>query len=182
MSTARDLTELEGCVLGLFWERGPCTPYAIRKEFLASLSPYWSGSAGAIYPLIERLDRRRLIRAASGAQGPRRSKHYSLTPAGRQALRRWLGPPLTETTLGIPPDPLRTRMQFLGALPHPRKMSLLREAEAGLRMHVSRVEENCERSRRAGETYEWLIARGAARMLRARLEWIREVIEELGGS
>jgi DNA-binding PadR family transcriptional regulator len=182
MTATRDLTELEGCVLGLFWELGPCTAYAIRKEFLTSPTPYWSGSAGAIYPLIERLERRRLIRAAKGAEGRRRSKHYSLTTAGREALSRWLGPPLTDATLGIPPDPLRTRMRFLGALPHQLEMSLLTEAEVRLREHLTRVEEECERYRRAGESHACLMARGAVRMLRARLEWVREVIEELGES
>jgi DNA-binding PadR family transcriptional regulator len=181
MSARRELTELEGCVLGLCWELGPCTPYAIRKEFLASPSPHWSGSAGAIYPLIERLEGVRLIRAADGSAGPRRSKHYSLTPGGREALRRWLGPPLTDVTLGIPPDPLRTRMRFLGALAQQRKMSLLTEAEHGLRAHLNRLEQECERYRTAGEPHAWLMARGAVRMLRARLEWVQEVIEELGG-
>jgi DNA-binding PadR family transcriptional regulator len=182
MSATRDLTELEGCVLGLLWQLGPCTAYAIRKEFLTSPSPHWSGSAGAIYPLIERLEGQRLIRAADGAAGLRRSKRYSLTPVGRQALRRWLGPPLADATLGIPPDPLRTRMRFLGALPPGRKASLLTEAESRLRAHLARVEEECERYRRAGEPHAYLMARGAVRMLRARLDWIREVVEELGDS
>jgi DNA-binding PadR family transcriptional regulator len=182
MSATRDLTELEGCVLGLFWQLGPCTAYAIRKEFLASPSPYWSGSAGAIYPLIERLDRQRLIRSTNEAAGRRKSRHYSLTLTGRKALRRWLGPPLADATLGIPPDPLRSRMRFLGALPKARKISLLREVEARLSGHLRQVEEDCDRYRRAGEPHACLMARGAVRMLQARLEWVREVIEELGES
>jgi DNA-binding PadR family transcriptional regulator len=182
MSVTRDLTELEGCVLGLIWQLGPCTAYAIRKEFLSSASPYWSGSAGAIYPLIGRLEGRRLIGAADGSAGRRRGTRYSLTPGGRAALRRWLGPPLDDATLGIPPDPLRTRMRFLGALPPARKLSLLSEAERRVRAHLARVEEQCERYRRAGEPHAYLMARGAVRMQRARLDWIREVVEELGES
>jgi DNA-binding PadR family transcriptional regulator len=54
---------LEGCVLGILWERGPCTAYAARKVLRESPSPYWSGSAGAVYPLLARLEGRRLVRA-----------------------------------------------------------------------------------------------------------------------
>jgi hypothetical protein len=36
----RSLSELEGCVLGLVWAKGPCTPYTVRKVFQASRSAY----------------------------------------------------------------------------------------------------------------------------------------------
>jgi DNA-binding PadR family transcriptional regulator len=168
--------------LGLLWELGPSTAYAIRKEFLASPSPHWSGSAGAIYPLIRRLEGQGLIRSADGTTGRRRSKRYSLTPGGREALRRWLGPPLADRTLGVPPDPLRTRMRFLGALPPKRKMSFLTQAQRWLPAHLAQVEKESERYRRAGALHAHLMALGAVRVLRARLKWIREVVAELGDS
>src|SRR3954451_8504709 len=105
MTTQRKLTELEGCVLGLVWANGPCTPYTLRKEFLNSPSPDWSGSAGAIYPLIERLEKRKLIRSAQHADGLRLSKRYELTASGLSKLRLWAGPPLTQDLLGVPADP-----------------------------------------------------------------------------
>ena len=182
MAGARALTELEGAVLGTIRLKGPCTPYAVRREFRSSLTPYWSGSAGAIYPLIRRLEGQGLIRSADGTTGRRRSKRYSLTPGGREALRRWLGPPLADRTLGVPPDPLRTRMRFLGALPPKRKMSFLTQAQRWLPAHLAQVEKESERYRRAGALHAHLMALGAVRVLRARLKWIREVVAELGDS
>src|SRR5262245_13459166 len=52
MTSSRNLTELEGTALGVIWAGQPCTPYRVRRVFLDSPSPSWSGSAGAIYPLI----------------------------------------------------------------------------------------------------------------------------------
>jgi DNA-binding PadR family transcriptional regulator len=111
------LTELEGCVLGIVWSQGPCTAYAARRVFLDSPSPYWSGSAGAVYPLLVRLEDRGLVRARAHSLGLRASRRFGITPPGRRMLERWLGPPLPDWILGIPMDPLRTRMGFLGALP-----------------------------------------------------------------
>ena len=48
MAGSRALTELEGAVLGTIKQKGPCTPYAVRREFRSSLTPYWSGSAGNV--------------------------------------------------------------------------------------------------------------------------------------
>ena len=51
-----DLTDLEQAALGVVWRDGPCTPYQVRKQFLDSPTPSWSGSAGTIYPLMRRLE------------------------------------------------------------------------------------------------------------------------------
>jgi DNA-binding PadR family transcriptional regulator len=177
MPATRKLTELEGCVLGLVWAKGPCTAYALRKEFLDSPSPHWSGSAGAIYPLVERLERWRLIRSAPHAAGRRHSKRYVLTPGGLRRLYAWMGPPLSDETVGVPADPLRTRLEFLGALPPAQQAVFLAEAERGLREQVRRVEEDYAR-RPPGDAVGRLTARGALAALQARLEWIREVARE----
>ena len=71
------LSEIEACVLALVSEDGPATPYAIRKIFLDSPSPQWSGSAGTIYPLIERLSRRKLIHSKLRLTGKRRGHQIS---------------------------------------------------------------------------------------------------------
>ncbi len=52
------LSELEAVVLGLVWSDGPCTAYAVRRTVQASLSAQWSGSAGAVYPAVARLEQR----------------------------------------------------------------------------------------------------------------------------
>src|ERR1700745_3373896 len=115
-SSKKKLSEIEGCVLGLLAVDGPATPYAIRKVFLESPSPQWSGSAGTIYPLIERLLRRKLIRSKICFTGKRRGRTISLPTAGSRALGLWLSIPIPEWVAGVPPAPLRTRVRFLGAI------------------------------------------------------------------
>src|SRR5215470_17811250 len=79
--SAAALTELEGCVLGMIALRGPCTPYAVRREFQESPSQYWSASAGAVYPLVVRMLRRRLVHAQRKPEEGRGAILYSLTAA-----------------------------------------------------------------------------------------------------
>src|SRR5215467_12118551 len=79
---ANKLSEIEACVLALVSVDGPATPYAIRKVFLNSPNPQWSGSAGTIYPLIERLRLRKFIRTTVFRTGRRRGNRISLTSAG----------------------------------------------------------------------------------------------------
>lgn len=178
MTTQRKLTELEGSVLGLVWAKGPCTPYTVRKEFLNSPSPAWSGSAGAIYPLIERLEHRKLIRASEHADGLRRSKRYDLTASGLSKLRAWAGPPLSQDLLGVPADPLRTRLRFLEVLPFDQQIGFLTEAERGLVEQIRTVREDYQH-RIADGLMSQLMARGALYALEARLAWIREVSKQL---
>lgn len=169
-------TELEGCVLGVVWEKGPCTPYTIRRVFQDSPSPHWTGSAGAIYPLVARLATRRLIRAdARNPTGRRGAKAYRITPSGLEALKRWLGPPLPEWAIGVPVDALRTRLRFLGALTAQVRKDFLDEAETRLRDHLRVVEKECRRSRAGGDPFAYLVSRGALSMLQARSGWLREV-------
>ncbi len=51
-------TVLELVILGVFHKKTSSTAYAVAKEFTTSPSSHWSGSAGAIYPIVERLSER----------------------------------------------------------------------------------------------------------------------------
>lgn len=175
MGASRGLTELEGAVLGLVWSRAPCTPYAVRREFQVSPSPFWSGSAGAIYPLMRRLEKRGLLRAEARVTGRRRGRQYAPTAAGLRALRAWIGPPPPAWVLGVPMDALRTRVEFLGALSRARREAFLTSVESGLSTHIRIVQRHCRRSMGKAKTADHLTARGALLMLRARRLWLREV-------
>jgi len=182
MSVASEPTELEGCVLGVVWEMGPCTAYTIRRVFLDSPSPHWTGSAGAIYPLVDRLARRGLLEPGPKNAGPRTGRTFVLTPAGRRALSRWVAPPWPDWAVGVPVDPLRTRLSFLGSLPPAGRRAFLAQAEAKLRVHIRQVHADYLLKQQRGELYERLVSRGALMMLRARLKWLREVRDELTSS
>jgi DNA-binding PadR family transcriptional regulator len=167
------LSELEGAVLGLLWSKGPTTPYAVRTEFLRSLNPHWSGSAGAIYPLVRRLERRRWIRAATAVLDGRRTRPYRLTAGGLRIFRRWLGPPLLPRVAGVPPDPLRTRVEFLGALSRRQQVRFLAAAEREVRRHLERVQTECRSHPRHPRSWQSWTAVGARDMLHGRLAWLQ---------
>lgn len=105
------LTELEGAVLALVGRSAPVTGYALTRMTAASPSEYWSGSAGAVYPLVKRLAERGLIAAMAGSQGKRNRTSYSLTAEGEQALKSWVLDSQRAAGLGF--DPLRTRVVYL---------------------------------------------------------------------
>src|SRR6476469_7146184 len=128
-----DLTELEQCVLGVIWRDGPMTAYEIAALFTKSLSPYWSGSVGAIYPAVTRLRRRGLVRGESRAWNGTRKTVLTITPKGLASLRQWLTPPLPADAGGPSLDSVRTRLFFLEALPRRQRLAFIAEAERVVR-------------------------------------------------
>lgn len=166
----RSLSELEGCVLGYLWKHGASTAYAVRKELLDSPSSHWSGSAGAIYPLLERLERRGAVVSRKSARGDREHWTYELTDPGREVFLEWLAPPLNYDIVSLAPDPLRTRMYFLGALSPKRRAAFLFEAREKLVAYIQELEEA-----RQDDEFDRLATRGAIRATRARIAWLDDV-------
>ncbi len=168
------VTELEGCVLGIVWELDSCTPYAIRKVFQGSPNPYWSGSAGAIYPLVRRLEIAGLLRMREGYTGARRRELYRITAKGLRVLKSWVGPVVSDWSVSIPVDPLRLRVRFLGVLESSRRIEFLEHAEEELLVQIKEAEREYKAMDAQKEPYLYLQSRGVARIARARLAWIRE--------
>ncbi len=110
----RPLTELESLVLAQIWKEQPITAYALQKIF--SLSPLgrYSKSKGAIYPTIERLEKRALITFQEGEHPDRPSKLLISTMEGEDEVRKWLFD--LDPQEMLPDDPLRTKVMFLSVL------------------------------------------------------------------
>lgn len=105
------LTNLEGAALAEIASVGSATSYAVAQAFARSPSEYWSGSAGAVYPLIKRLAARGLLEPSAAAAGKRQRLDYQITAAGRVALEAWLLDAQSAAGMGF--DPLRTRLGHL---------------------------------------------------------------------
>ena len=118
-----DLSDMEGAALGLIASEGPVTSYAVVRAFAASPSEFWSGSAGAIYPLMRRLAARGLVIADGGAHGRRKATWYTISPAGAAALKAWLLD--ADRAAGMGFDPLRTRLAFRGLMTDAERQALL---------------------------------------------------------
>src|SRR4029077_6368342 len=134
--STKKLTELEGAALGIIWLNSPCTPYQVRKVFERSPSPHWTGSAGAIYPLIRNLESARLITSQRHKVGKRIGRRYSMTPVGNRVLKKWLQSAITEKTIGVPLDALRTRIGFFGVLSCSARVRLIGRVQEQLTKHV----------------------------------------------
>jgi DNA-binding PadR family transcriptional regulator len=74
----------------------PRTGYQLARLMQAPIGYMWTAQHSQIYPQLSELEQSGLIRfQASAGRGPRDNKLYTLTPAGRAALRRWVDSPLT---------------------------------------------------------------------------------------
>lgn len=108
-------------LLGLL-STGELTGYELTREFDVSLANVWSASHSQIYPELARLHDAGLIRQTDA--GPRGSKRYSATDAGRDVVRRWLAEPAA-------PEALRSerllRVFFLGMVEPNAAVRYLRE-------------------------------------------------------
>ena len=82
-ASSTDLSELEGGVLGIVHACPNSTAHVIREMFRGSRSSHWSGSAGAIYPLMKKLEGRGLL-ARMPDERDRRRHLVWLTPLGRE--------------------------------------------------------------------------------------------------
>src|SRR5262249_12292130 len=103
---------------------------------------------------------------------------YALTAAGQRALLRWLGPPLSPLTVGAPPDPVRTRVGFLGLLSPAARRAFLAEAADRFGRQLPGLAAPAPDAG-AGPLDRWA-SRGRYLVMQARLTWVREMAEALG--
>ncbi|GAA4858305.1 PadR family transcriptional regulator [Pseudonocardia benzenivorans] len=82
-------------VLGMIALRGPSTPYDLKRGVSHSVGYFWNFPHAQLYLEPDRLARLGLLDVEIENAG-RRRKTYSLTEAGRDALRRWLASPTEE--------------------------------------------------------------------------------------
>jgi DNA-binding PadR family transcriptional regulator len=177
-SITRRYSELECFVLGLVWRYGPCSTYTVRRHLSSSPSTQWSGSAGAIYPLMQRLEKHGLLESMDARRGQRPSRNYSLTAQGRDVLRAWIGPPLPPEAITVAHDPLRARLRFLDLLPAEERRPWVDAAIKALEDVLKNVREWRETSE-PGEPLGALITRSGELDVEGRTRWLREARDTL---
>ena len=161
--TTSQVTELEGAALAVISTEGGCTAYRVKRAFEQSPSAFWSGSAGAVYPMVARLVRRGLLAESAKPLDGRGKRTVRITKAGRRALNAWFGDLDRATAPGF--DPLRTRLNLTDAVPESAFVDLMGQVEAELRKQL----DDPPAPPGPGEAR----AKALYRMwLEARLEWI----------
>ena len=78
---------LRHAVLGLL-ATAPATGYDLTRRFELSLANAWHAGHSQIYPELARLDEAGFVEVIG--EGPRRSRTWAVTDAGREELRRWM--------------------------------------------------------------------------------------------
>lgn len=163
-----EMTELEGTVLGLIALHPESTAYEVRREFQKSRTAHWRASAGAIYPLIERLVKRDLLVAQAIGGDRRGTRRLQLTAAGLAEAHAWIVADMSGIVTAAP-DPIRTRCHFL-ALLTPRERDLV------IDRWLDRTEQEIAALRGAepfDDIYEQWAVEGAVMQLIARRDWLR---------
>ncbi|HUB73287.1 MAG TPA: PadR family transcriptional regulator [Solirubrobacteraceae bacterium] len=109
------LTSTSYAVLSLLDVLGEATPYDLKQALEASVENFWPVPHTTFYEEPQRLARAGYL-SVRQEPGGRRRKRYSLTPAGRGALRGWADSP------EVAPPQLRDEAMlkiFAGADPRP---------------------------------------------------------------
>ncbi|HET7082972.1 MAG TPA: PadR family transcriptional regulator [Candidatus Limnocylindria bacterium] len=91
------LTPTSYLVLGLIAREGQSTPYDLKRHVTATIGHFWSFPHALLYKEPQRLKELGLLTEEREADG-RRRRLFSITDAGRQALRSWLARPAQQPT------------------------------------------------------------------------------------
>jgi DNA-binding PadR family transcriptional regulator len=89
-STSAELGPPDYVVLGMVG-LGARSGYEIKQTVESSIRFFWTISHAQIYPSLQRLESAALVLGRSEPQGKRPRRVFEITPAGRAALRDWLG-------------------------------------------------------------------------------------------
>lgn len=173
-------TELESCVLGAIWLRGPCSAYAIRREFAQSTSSFWSASSGSIYPVIKRLKALKLVSAVSDPSDGRGTHDLVATASGVRVLRSWVRD-LPDWTGKPGLDPVRARMNFLAVLEtRADRLDFVRRAEIAAHAQAKLLK-GAGRKLKETSRVEYLTNLGSLLEIEARARWLKAVRKALAG-
>jgi DNA-binding PadR family transcriptional regulator len=112
----RALSALEGALLGLLRQEPRCG-YDLRKVFAETPFVQFSDSPGAVYPALQRLERRGLLAPVARQPGSGRGRRLlRLTPRGLATFRAWLRTPVTREAVIHRQDSLMLQFAFLEEL------------------------------------------------------------------
>jgi len=137
----REISVLGYALLGLIHLK-PSSGYDLRKTFAETAMGNYSSSPGAIYPALERLESRRLIRGVvEDTAGLRRRRLYHLTSKGNSELKRWLARPIEQTDVMRGAQDLMLRFSFMDhALGADAATAFLAKFRSALRTYISGLE------------------------------------------
>lgn len=164
---------LRHAILGLL-DLAPATGYELTQRFDVSLSNAWHARHSQIYPELARLEEEGLAEVVG--EGPRNSRTFAVTAAGRDELHRWLTQ--TEPNRNQRNETALRWFLVFRLAPEERRAVLERE--------LAYVEARAEELRRLGAEYDAQGKTGGFRpvmdlgyaMNDTMIAWLRAQVEE----
>jgi hypothetical protein len=93
-----------------------------------------------------------------------------------------MGTPVSLDVAGVPPDPLRNRIEHFPLLTKEEQRTFLEDAQTRCREHLDQLKDYMAKKRNSGEFFTHLVVLGSVRMMQVRLDWLHEVAKALGVS
>ena len=169
------LTTTEAVALGVLSE-GERSGYDLLKRVDASVGHIWSPAKSQLYAVLPRLVEGGLAQRRTVRQETRPDKQlYTLTRAGKQAVRDWL-----EHVQPRSFDELMLKVFFAKLVP---RAALLAQLERAREEQLEALEEyrEIERniSRKPESRYGYLTLRYGLELMPCRVKWIERALKEL---
>jgi len=174
----RLLTTLAYALLGLI-HQAPLSGYALMRTFQTTPMGPYSGSPGAVYPALGKLDRAGLIRGKVERQASLRPRRvYHLTTKGRDALRQWLLPAVTADDIACRVPELMLRFALMEGLLNRSEVSrFLKTMAQAIDEYVASIEPFLQAPDMT--QHGRLALQSGIEELRGRAVWARRALREI---
>jgi DNA-binding PadR family transcriptional regulator len=164
-------------LLGLLNQQ-PMSGYDLRKVFASTAMGNFSDSPGAIYPALNRLEKRGLARGTvEESTSLRKRRVFKITAKGLAAFKVWLQKPVTRDDLIRRAGELMLRFAFMdGTLGAGPAVSFLREFAAQIADYLPSLKEYHEAEAGSMPMSARLAFESGIQEYEARLKWARTSI------
>ena len=171
------VTLLGRALLGLLQQK-PASGYELRKIFTETPMGSFSDSPGAIYPALERLETKKLVRGkVEDGPGLRKRKIFHLTAAGSKELTAWLTAPVGEQDVVRRINELMLRFAFLdSAVGEEATLQFLQSFETELKKYLPKVKRFLVDNAASMSTSARVALEGGVLGYEARLQWVSDAI------
>ena len=169
-----ELSDHEGTVLSLVHRIQPTTTYQIWRIYEDSPVSNFNTSKGKIYPMIDRLLARGVMKNERVESDARGTEHLWCTPLGEKALKQWVRQ--IKPTHLLLEDPLRTKVQSFYLLSRDEQIDWIIDAKDQLNQRLELLDEY---GRSVTVPYQDFVHDNAVRSTRARIAWLDRMLSAL---
>ena len=178
------LTPFEHVLLGMIFIQ-PSSGYDLKRRFATSPMGVYQPSSGALYPALERLERRGLLGSETlrPAAGGRPRRVYRLSAEGRQAHLGWIREPVQPETVAQDLGMHLLRFVMMAdVLPEDEVLGFLASLRAALAGFVAALEQASAGPDLAASPAARLAVEHGLAVHRASLAWTGQAISTLAGA